>query len=73
MAEDKREGKINDWLDDDEYALVLKADGSFQGVFAPFEIEDFDQLPETILVILGFIYGDQILENASPLNNRTIH
>jgi hypothetical protein len=73
MAEDKREGKINDWLDDDEYALVLKADGSFQGVFAPFEIEDFDQLPETILVILGLIYGDQILGNASPLNNRTIH
>ena len=73
MAEEKREGKINDWLDDDEYALVVKADGSFQGVFAPFEIEDFDQLPETILVILGMIYGDQILDNASPLKDRTIH
>ena len=73
MAEEKREGKINDWLDDDEYALVLKADGSFQGVFAPFEIEDFDQLPDTILVILGMIYGDQITDNATPLTNRTIH
>ena len=73
MAEQKREGKINDWLDDDEYALVLKADGSFQGVFAPFEIEDFDQLPDTILVILGMIYGDQITANATPLTNRTIH
>jgi hypothetical protein len=73
MAEQKREGKINDWLDDDEYALVLKADGSFQGVFAPFEIEDFDQLPDTILVILGMIYGDQITDNATPLTNRTIH
>ena len=73
MAEEKRQGKINDWLDDDEYALVVKADGSFQGVFAPFEIEDFDQLPDTILVILGMIYGDQISDNATPLTNRTIH
>ncbi len=73
MAEEKRQGKINDWLDDDEYALVVKADGSFQGVFAPFEIEDFDQLPDTILVILGMIYGDQITDNATPLTNRTIH
>ena len=73
MAEQKREGKINDWLDDDEYALVLKADGSFQGVFAPFEIEDFDQLPDTIIVILGMIYGDQITSNATPITNRTIH
>jgi|TARA_R110002074_G_scaffold389389_1_gene572651 hypothetical protein len=73
VAEEKRQGKINDWLDDDEYALVVKADGSFQGVFAPFEIEDFDQLPDTILVILGMIYGDQITDNATPLTNRTIH
>lgn len=65
--------KIHDWLDDDEYALVIKEDGSFQGVFAPFEIEDFDQLPDTILVILGMIYGDQILNNATPINTRTIH
>jgi hypothetical protein len=64
--------KINDWLDDDEYALVIKADGSFQGVFAPFEIEDFDQLPETIIVILSMIYGDQITQT-TPLSSRTIH
>tara|TARA_R110002050_G_scaffold44583_1_gene106164 strand:- start:395 stop:616 length:222 start_codon:yes stop_codon:yes gene_type:complete len=73
MAEEKREGKINDWLEDDEYAIVIKSDGSFQGLFAPFEIEDFDQVPETILVILGMIYGDQITDNLTPINNRTIH
>ena len=26
MAEEKREGKINDWLEDDEYAIVIKSD-----------------------------------------------
>lgn len=64
--------KVNDWLDDDEYALVIKADGSFQGVFAPFEIEDFDQLPETILLILNMIYGDQVSSATTP-SARTIH
>jgi hypothetical protein len=73
MAEDKREGKINDWLEDDEYAIVIKSDGSFQGLFAPFEIEDFDQVPDTILVILAMIYGDQIMSDLTPINNRTIH
>ena len=52
---------------------MIKSDGSFQGLFAPFEIEDFDQVPETILVILGMIYGDQITDNSTPINNRTIH
>ena len=53
MADEKREGQISNWLEDDEFALVLKGDGSFQGIFAPFELKDFDELPDTILVILG--------------------
>jgi hypothetical protein len=64
--------KISDWLDDDEYAIVIKEDGSFQGIFAPYELEDFDQLPETIIVILAMIYGDQ-LSLITPKSNRTMH
>tara|TARA_R100000541_G_scaffold48565_3_gene55638 strand:+ start:977 stop:1198 length:222 start_codon:yes stop_codon:yes gene_type:complete len=73
MADEKREGQISDWLEDDEFALVLKGDGSFQGIFAPFELKDFDELPDTILVILGLIYGDQIAKDVTPRHNRTIH
>ncbi len=69
---DTKGDNVGDWLADDEYALVIKADGSFQGVFAPFEIEDFDQLPETILVILNMIYGDQVSSATTP-STRTIH
>lgn len=69
---DTKGDNVSDWLADDEYALVIKADGSFQGVFAPFEIEDFDQLPETILVILNMIYGDQVSSATTP-STRTIH
>ena len=64
--------KISDWLDDDVYAIVIKEDGSFQGIFAPYELEDFDQLPETIIVILAMIYGDQ-LSLITPKSNRTMH
>jgi|TARA_B110000495_G_C23003629_1_gene592607 hypothetical protein len=63
---------ISDWLEDDEYAIVIKEDGSFQGIFAPFELEDFDQLPETIIVILAMIYGDQ-LASITPPSGRTMH
>lgn len=71
MAEEKREGDIHDWLEDDEFAIVVKSDGSFQGVFAPYELEDFDQLPETVLAILAMIYGDQITGILS--SKRTMH
>lgn len=68
----KKRGTMADWLEDDEYALILKADGSFQGVYGAEDLVDFDQLPETILMILALIYGEKILEFTTK-PNRTIH
>lgn len=63
----------NNILMDGEYAIIVKADGTFAGIHSNEEIKDFDQLPEQILMILAMIYGEKILEKFTTVMNRTIH
>jgi hypothetical protein len=65
-----KQNDISEFLDEDEFAIVVSDKGAFRGVFAPYEVEDFDQLPHGVLVILALIYGDQI---TNAPDDRTIH
>lgn len=56
-------------MNEDEHALIIDSKGNFKGILAPYQLNDFDQLPKTILDILTLLYGDQV----NYTRHRTIH
>lgn len=60
---------IMEFLEEDEHAVIIDAKGNFKGILAPYQVDDFDQLPQTILDILFLLYGDQVKHT----RNRKIH
>lgn len=45
-------------MNDDDYALIISKDGTFGGILGPTQLVDFDELPERIIDILHYLYGD---------------
>jgi len=58
-------------LEDNEFAIVVDTEGTFQGIYAPYDIEDWDQLPDAILMMLATLYGDKA--SATLTANRILH
>jgi hypothetical protein len=49
---------VKHYLEENEYAIIVKDNGDFSGVLAPDGLEDFDELPSAIAKILTALYGD---------------
>lgn len=49
---------VKEYLEEDEYAIIVKENGDFSGILAPGGLEDFDELPDKIAKILTVLYGD---------------
>lgn len=66
---------INDIMDDDDYAIVIKSSGELKALFIPETASDTDIIPDTIVEMMMSVFGfDPRDEDDSiiPWNN-TIH
>jgi hypothetical protein len=51
-------GDVKEYLEENEYAIIVKENGDFSGILTPGNLKDFDELPDKIARILTVLYGD---------------
>ena len=49
---------VKQYMEEGEFAIIVKTNGDFSGLLAPGGLEDFDELPDAVARILTVLYGD---------------